>query len=317
MTPAPPRPPADDGGCGRRRLDLRAGPRARRSRRRRADGRSRCSGRRPMRRSCSGGAVPRPARCCMTGLPLDWLAERPARSSAPVRHSRRWRAARSAPISCSSTRPALAACARFRRAGGRRLPFLRRHLVAGGAGTVPLPPDFAGARELLRARAIGAATPLVAPTAAFAAATAQAYGLPARACVVHNGRRRGRAAMPRARRTSCFTAGRLWDEGKDAAHARRAAALLRLPVLAAGPVAGPNGAAVDAAASAPARPARRGGDGAAASRAARSSSPPRATSPSAWRCWKRRRPAARWCCPTSRASASSGTAPPIFVAAER
>ena len=48
----------------------------------------------------------------------------------------------------------------------------------------------------------------------------------------------------------------------------------------------------------------------ASSHAARSSSPSRATSLSAWRCWKPRRPAARWCCPTSRPSASSGTAPP-------
>jgi glycosyltransferase involved in cell wall biosynthesis len=42
-----------------------------------------------------------------------------------------------------------------------------------------------------------------------------------------------------------FTAGRLWDEGKSAQTLDAAAALLRFPLVAAGPVTGPNGATVD------------------------------------------------------------------------
>jgi glycosyltransferase involved in cell wall biosynthesis len=43
-----------------------------------------------------------------------------------------------------------------------------------------------------------------------------------------------------------FTAGRLWDEGKNLASIDRAAARLSIPVLAAGPLQGPNDARVEA-----------------------------------------------------------------------
>jgi glycosyltransferase involved in cell wall biosynthesis len=41
-----------------------------------------------------------------------------------------------------------------------------------------------------------------------------------------------------------FTAGRLWDDGKNIATLERTAGRLSIPVLAAGPLVGPNGAAV-------------------------------------------------------------------------
>jgi glycosyltransferase involved in cell wall biosynthesis len=56
-------------------------------------------------------------------------------------------------------------------------------------------------------------------------------------------RRRGCASAPSVD-TFVFTAGRLWDEGKNAAALDRAAARLSVPVLAAGPTEGPNGARI-------------------------------------------------------------------------
>lgn len=113
--------------------------------------------------------------------------------------------------------------------------------VRGG----PMPADFRWRTELV-SRAYHAADLLVAPSASFAAATQAAYGLPRAPLVVHNGRRpvASRGAPPGE--CVAFTAGRLWDEGKDAATLDRAAALLPFPLLAAGPVQGPNGARLDA-----------------------------------------------------------------------
>ncbi|WP_431270358.1 glycosyltransferase [Dankookia sp. P2] len=53
--------------------------------------------------------------------------------------------------------------------------------------------------------------------------------------------RRGRRLSP----LLAFTAGRLWDEGKAAMTLDAAAARLPFPLLAAGPIAGPNGARVE------------------------------------------------------------------------
>ena len=78
---------------------------------------------------------------------------------------------------------------------------------------------------------------------AFAEATARLYDLAAadrRPQRPHA--RRGRGTSPRARQV--FTAGRLWDEGKNLAVLDAAAALLDAPCFAAGPLKGPNGAAI-------------------------------------------------------------------------
>jgi glycosyltransferase involved in cell wall biosynthesis len=108
----------------------------------------------------------------------------------------------------------------------------------------PMPADFGWRTELV-ARAYRSADLLVAPTAWFAAATRTTYDLPAAPLVVYNGRRPvlPREAAPLA--PIAFTAGRLWDEGKAAQTLDSAAALLRFPLVAAGPVEGPNGARVD------------------------------------------------------------------------
>ncbi len=108
----------------------------------------------------------------------------------------------------------------------------------------PLPVEF-GWRTDLVAQGYRAADALVAPTRAFADATQRRYGLPAGPAVVGNGRAPVDAApADDPPEDAVLTAGRLWDEGKNVAALDRAAARLALPVRAAGPVRGPNGAAI-------------------------------------------------------------------------
>ena len=89
---------------------------------------------------------------------------------------------------------------------------------------------------------IAACDALVTPTAAFAAATARAYKLPP-PLTVHNGRGLPpKSRGPRERQV--FTAGRLWDDGKNVTVLDGAAGLIDAPVFAAGPLVGPNGTAI-------------------------------------------------------------------------
>jgi glycosyltransferase involved in cell wall biosynthesis len=107
--------------------------------------------------------------------------------------------------------------------------------VRGGA----LPPDF-GWRTALVAEGLNAADIVVTPTAAFGDTIRRIYGLRRAPTTVHNGR------SPMALRESAmhdcvFTAGRLWDEGKNLATLDAAAARLAVPFHAAGPIRGPGG----------------------------------------------------------------------------
>ena len=108
---------------------------------------------------------------------------------------------------------------------------------------VSLPADFAW-RTALTGEGLARADLVIAPTAAYAKAIAGIYHLLQPPRVVHN----GRAARPqREGETACervFTAGRLWDAGKNVVALDRVAALLPWPVDAAGDVTGPNGAEV-------------------------------------------------------------------------
>ncbi len=180
------------------------------------------------------GELAQGVRVVSSGLPLDWLADRPAaldRASATLAD---W---------CGAADVALL-----------HAPAMLRHrwpvpvvafahsclttwfaAVRGG----PVPPDYAW-----RAAAAGAgfrrADAVAAPTRAFAQAVRQAHGLGA-VTVVHN----GRDALPPGqgpRASAVLTAGRLWDDGKDAALLDRVAPRLSAPVRAAGPAAGPGGA---------------------------------------------------------------------------
>jgi glycosyltransferase involved in cell wall biosynthesis len=105
-----------------------------------------------------------------------------------------------------------------------------------------LPYDFEWRRELVQ-RGLTRADAIVAPTSAFARATERAYALDAPVVPVHNGRSaRDTRMLPQG--DFVFTAGRLWDEGKNARTLDRAAARIGAPFQAAGPTRGPNRATV-------------------------------------------------------------------------
>ncbi len=109
--------------------------------------------------------------------------------------------------------------------------------VRGG----PIPEDFAW-RAGAVGRGLAEADAIIAPSRSLARALAGLYRPGRPITVVPNGRRPiPLPATPRHR--AVLTAGRLWDEGKNIAVLDRAAPLLDAPVLAAGPLEGPNGAA--------------------------------------------------------------------------
>ena len=107
----------------------------------------------------------------------------------------------------------------------------------------PMSRPFRWHKDLV-AQGLGKADAIVAPSGAFARAVAQAYSLPAPPMVVYNGRRPCvREALPEGaipETPFAFTAGRLWDEGKNLRALDEAAAHLSMPVFAAGPLKGPN-----------------------------------------------------------------------------
>ncbi|GEP06354.1 glycosyltransferase family 4 protein [Methylobacterium oxalidis] len=177
------------------------------------------------------------ARFCITDLPLDWTAD-----------------------SAGSVTEAAAALARLAREAGADLVHLHSPALAVAAfdvpvvavchscvttwwaacGSGPLPDDLAW-RGALVARGCRAADALLAPTSAFAEATRAAYGLTQPPRVVRNGRRSSCRAAVGEPAPHAFTAGRLWDGGKNAALLDRVAARTRWTIRAAGPVEGPNG----------------------------------------------------------------------------
>ncbi len=112
-------------------------------------------------------------------------------------------------------------------------------------GAELLPADFAW-RAAQFGEGLRVAARVAAPSAAYADAVARTYGLPARPTVVHNARALLSLTPTVAPASHAFTAGRLWDEGKGTATLDRAAALAAVPVLAAGPLLGPNGVRAEA-----------------------------------------------------------------------
>ncbi len=105
----------------------------------------------------------------------------------------------------------------------------------------PLPEDFRW-RVAATARGLAASDAVIAPSRSFADALRAEYGT-GEITVVHNGTRDAEPAdMPR--QAAVLTVGRLWDEGKNIAALDRIAMRIAAPVLAAGPIEGPNGAAI-------------------------------------------------------------------------
>ncbi|HEX2135699.1 MAG TPA: glycosyltransferase family 4 protein [Microvirga sp.] len=176
----------------------------------------------------------------VTGLPLDWTAP-----SARDVEEAGWALARIAietePDIVHLSSPALAAGALF----PAPVVAVAHSCVAtwwSANRSGPMPAEFVWRSQLTR-RGYLAADAVTAPTAAFAEATRRIYDLTAAPRVVRNGRRPSQlAAAPSD--PFVFTAGRLWDDGKNLAMLDRAAARLSAPVLAAGPLEGPNGARI-------------------------------------------------------------------------
>jgi glycosyltransferase involved in cell wall biosynthesis len=168
-------------------------------------------------------------------MPLDWMAVEPAEileAGAVLRGLAR--AHRADVIHLNS--PALAGI------GGFRVPVVGacHSCLATWWAAVrdgPMPADFRWRSQALW-QGMLACNALIAPTAAFAAATALAYEVPV-PFVVRNGR--SPAGLPPAfREPIVFTSGRLWDDGKNIAVLDEAAALIPAPLYAAGPLTGPN-----------------------------------------------------------------------------
>lgn len=111
--------------------------------------------------------------------------------------------------------------------------------------SAPMPIDLLWRTDLIR-RGYRAASVLVAPTAAFAKLTARTYGLSMPPQVVHQGCRL--SPVPERSpggRDFVFTAGDLWDDANNLAALNRAASRLAVPIMAAGPVDGPDGEKAD------------------------------------------------------------------------
>lgn len=177
----------------------------------------------------------------LTGLPLDWVADTPedveeaGRVLACI-------ATQVAPDIVHLNNPALAAHVAF----PAPVVAVCHSCVATWWQAVrsgPLPEEFVWRTTLVR-EGYMSANVLLAPTAAFAQATAGYYDLGTPPIVVRNGRRAPSFQRRAAQDLFVFTAGRLWDDGKNVAALDRAAACLTIPVRAAGPVEGPNGAFV-------------------------------------------------------------------------
>lgn len=175
-----------------------------------------------------------------TGLPLDWLADKPEQVRLAGRKIAELACHMRADI-VQLNQPAFAADVDF------QVPVIAAAhsclatwwaAVEGG----PLPQDFAW-RVALHGKGLGAAALAVAPSRAFAEATRLAYDLPCAPVAVHNGRT-PLLQPPAAMHDFAFTAGRLWDRGKNLATLDRAAARLGIPVKAVGPLDGPDGARV-------------------------------------------------------------------------
>lgn len=171
-----------------------------------------------------------------TGLALDWLAA----SAEEIHAGSRRLAALAADAGADIVQlnaPALAAGARFPCPVVAVAHSSLATWWAAVEGGSP-PADFAW-RDRLTREGLIAADLVVAPTYAHARATAQAHELPFEPVAVHNGRTPLAGTATTALAPHAFTAGRLWDRGKNLATLDRAAA--HVPILAAGPMAGPHG----------------------------------------------------------------------------
>lgn len=176
-----------------------------------------------------------------TGLTLDWLEEDAAAIAAGGRRLGE-QARESGADLVHLNSPAFAASGGFPRpvVGACHSCLASWWAAVRGGG---MPEDFRW-RTLALAEGYRACDRLIAPSAAFAEMTSTRYGVAVD--TVRNGRSPGARAPGGEKAAHVLTSGRLWDEGKNLAGLDAAAARMRGAVYAAGPTAGPGGAAVEA-----------------------------------------------------------------------
>lgn len=175
-----------------------------------------------------------------TDLPLDWLAVGPHEVTAAAEGIARLADLYRADI-VQLNAPALAGMVRFDQpviAVAHSCVGSWWQAVKGGR----IDSDLEWRAELTGA-GLRVADRVVAPSGAFATMLQHCYDLPETPAVVRNGRRPANVAQAE-RQDFAFTAGRLWDEGKNLTVLNRAAALSAVPFQAAGPLAGPNGTTI-------------------------------------------------------------------------
>ncbi|MDT7952190.1 MAG: glycosyltransferase family 4 protein [Acetobacteraceae bacterium] len=176
-----------------------------------------------------------------TGLPLDWTADDPAALNEATAALQDLAAERRV-ASVHLHAPALAGAWRWPMpvvAVAHSCVATWWEAVRGG----PLPADLAWRTEATRT-GLRTADAVVAPTRAHGDAVRRLYGdVPV--TVVHNGTRQPLGLARAQAAPSVLTAGRLWDDGKNAAALDRVAPRLGVPVRAAGPIEGPHGARID------------------------------------------------------------------------
>ncbi len=173
-----------------------------------------------------------------TGLPLDWLAA--DADEVLVAASELASLAGQVDAELVHLNAPSLACAAY----GRPVVSVLHSCVAswwaklrGGA----LPQAFRW-QARLTAWGLARSDAVLCPSAAFADTAERIYGL--RPVAIHNGRAAPAISGCGVPAPFVFTAGRLWDEGKDVATLDSAARRIALPVLAAGPTEGPNGARI-------------------------------------------------------------------------
>jgi glycosyltransferase involved in cell wall biosynthesis len=105
------------------------------------------------------------------------------------------------------------------------------------------PADFTW-RILLHGEGLVRVDQVICPTEAFAARTADYYGLMIPPLAIHNGLMPTSGSLQAHAQPFAFTAGRLWDEAKNIAALEAAAPSTVLPIVAAGDVQGPQGNSV-------------------------------------------------------------------------
>jgi glycogen(starch) synthase len=171
-----------------------------------------------------------------TGLDLDWTAPTPG-ALASAADGLRALVRQSDADLVHLNSPALAAGQVF----DRPVVSVAHSCLAtwwGGVRQTEMPQDFRW-RAQRHWQGLLASDAVIAPSAAFADDTARTYET-SRPFVVHNGRR-SPARLVRPKQRAVCTAGRLWDDGKNIAVLDAAAALIDAPLLAIGPLRGPNG----------------------------------------------------------------------------